>query len=473
MTTYTTYAGRTVSVVGLGREGLAVARVLAGEGARVLVSDARDAATLAPQIAVLAGLRVEYSLGGNRPDEVLDCDMLVLSPGVDKRVPLVREAVRRGIPITSETALFFERCPAPIIGVTGSSGKTTTTTLIGAMLGGGARPVFVGGNIGRPLLERLGEIAPDAWVVLELSSFQLEWLRASPRIAVVTNLTPNHLDRHETMEAYVAAKTNILRHQDPDGLAVLNGDDPLSAGLAEQTRGRVLYFTLVAPSREGRTVGAYLDGDDVTLDCGGRPVVLCRVDEIQAPGRHNVANALAAAIVADACGIAAADIGAAIRAFSGVLHRLQRVAVVAGVAYYDDSIATSPERTRAALAALDAPVVLILGGRDKRLPWGDLARDIVRRCRGVALIGEAAGLIRQHIESALAEADARGAPLLARESIVTETSMRDAVARAARLARSGDAVALSPGCASYDMYPDYEERGRDFARVVGGLTAHV
>jgi UDP-N-acetylmuramoylalanine--D-glutamate ligase len=461
--------------------------VLAQEGALVTVSDARDATALAPQLAALAGLDVRLSLGGNRPEEVLACDLLVLSPGVDKRAPLVRQALDRGIRVSSETELFLERCPAPVIGITGSAGKTTTTTLAAAMLRHGqARPVFVGGNIGQPLLERLCEISPDAWVVLELSSFQLEWLRMSPQIAAVTNITPNHLDRHETMDAYIAAKAHILAHQGADAVAVLNRDDPNVAALARHTPARRLFFSLgigrspraIARSADrlaGDSVdGAFLDGERLVLMGEGQRAVLCEAGELRVPGRHNVANALAAACIAHACGVASQAIGEAIRRFRGVPHRLQLVGEIGGVRFYDDSIATSPARTLAALAALDRPLVVILGGRDKHLPWDDLARALVQRCRGAVLIGEAAPLVRRALEAALATSSATWVggcnTRLRREMIVDETTMAGAVARAAHLARPGDAVVLAPGCASYDMYRDYEERGDDFARAVGAYA---
>lgn len=238
-----------MTVVGLGREGLAVARFLARAGARVTVSDSRDTEALAAPIAALQEFDITWSLGGHRPEEALDCDDVVLSPGVDKRSPLVQEARRRNIPLTSETEIFLQRCPARVVGITGSAGKTTTTTLVGAMLRLGLAPsrrrVFVGGNIGQPLIDCLDEMTRDDWAVLELSSFQLEWLRRSPHIAAVTNITPNHLDRHETMEAYTAAKANIVAHQTASDVAILNRDQPNAAHLAGLARGRVLYFSLI------------------------------------------------------------------------------------------------------------------------------------------------------------------------------------------------------------------------------------
>ncbi len=483
------YDGARVTVVGLGREGLAVTRVLAAEGARVTVSDRRGRAALAAELAQLAAVPgIRYALGDGGTAEDIDrllagCDLLALSPGVDRRLPLVREALRRGIALSSETALFFSRCPAPIIGVTGSAGKTTTTTLIGAMLRRGPRPVFVGGNIGQPLLERLGEIPPDAWVVLELSSFQLEGLQQSPAVAVVTNLTPNHLNRHGTMEAYVEAKASIVARQTARDLVALNHDDARCVALASRTAARVLYFSLTSAVSDG----AFLDtrgsnGAWLTLARDGSSTRLCRDDELSVPGRHNVANALAAAAVAGACALTPADIHTTITEFRGVQHRLQPVGTHRGVTYYDDSIATAPERTLAALAAIKGTPVLILGGRDKHLPWDELARVAAQRCRAVVLIGEAADDIRRHLEHALTEAaTARDAHGIATESgrsewmlqdgaIVAAGDMADAVRRAAALARPGDNALLSPGCTSYDMYRDFAARGDAFTRAVGGLS---
>ena len=468
------YAQQRVTVMGLGREGLAVARFLGRHGARVTVSDARSPAQLASQLAHLDGLDVCLSLGGHNADAILACDLLVLSPGIDKRLPVIREAVRCGIPITSETELFLQSCHAPTIGITGTSGKTTTTTLLGEMLRQGqatsmAHPVFVGGNIGRPLIERLDEITPESWVVLELSSFQLEWLRISPTVAVVTNIAPNHLNRHATMDAYIAAKAQILAHQKESDLAVVNHDDPIVAALGRQARGRMLSFGLTAPCP--LCDGAFVEGEALVLVQDGRRMVLCQRNELRVRGQHNVANALAAACVATQFGIVPQMIARTIRGFTGVAHRYQPIATIGNVTYIDDSIATSPDRTRVALATGRQPAILILGGRDKELSWACLAQEAVRRCRGVVLIGEAAPLIRRHIEASLALA---GRNVLLDSSMILDAGdMGVAVALAATMAKPGDVVILAPGCASYDMYANYEERGVAFLREVDKLVAKL
>jgi UDP-N-acetylmuramoylalanine--D-glutamate ligase len=463
------YTGARISVAGLGREGLSVTRFLAGQGARVLVTDAREADALAQPIAALSGLDVTFSLGGHREDEVLDCDLLVLSPGVDKRNPLVQEALRRGIPISSETELFLEHCPARVVGISGSAGKTTTTTLAGLMLQAGFqgtdRRVYVGGNIGRPLIEQVDEMTARDWVVLELSSFQLEWLLRSPQVAVITNISPNHLDRHGTMASYVQAKANIVAQQCAADVAILNADDARVAALAACTPGRVLHFSLDETRRRSFD-GTYLRAGRLVLALDGHSTEICEAAALRVPGRHNIANALAAAAVAAVCGVEARDIGEVLRRFGGVTHRLQAVGTIDGVVYYDDSIATSPERTLAALAAIEGPVVLILGGRDKHLPWEGLARTATRRARAAVLIGEASDLIASAFERALDECPSR---LLQRPNLVRASSMAAAVRQAHSLARPGDAVLLSPGCASYDMYRDFEERGDDFVREVRRL----
>ena len=431
-------------MIGLAREGLDLSRFLLDHGARVRVTDQKTAEQLAEPMAQL-GAEIEYRLGGHSVADLADVDVVYASPGIPPEHLLLAEARRRGIRLSSLVELFFALCPAPILGITGSAGKSTTTALEGEIFRAAGRDVFVGGNIGRPLLGELEQMRPSSWVVMELSSFQLEPLRTSPHIAVVTNVTPNHLDRHPSMEDYWAAKGQILNHQGPSDWAVLNADDAWSQRY--QPRARVLRFSL-----QGTVEGAYLAGEQLMLL--GEP--LLTASEVPLRGRHNLANVLAACAAAHAAGIERPAMLAAVRAFEGVPHRLQVVGEQAGVRYIDDSIATAPERSIAALAAFDEPIVLIAGGRDKHLPMQDWARLIVRRCRHVVLLGEMSELVAQ----AVVAVDPAFAGLSRAES------MDEAVRQAAAAARSGDVVLLSPGGTSYDMYTDFEARGRDFGRAV-------
>jgi len=444
------FEGQRVLVIGLAREGVDLTRFLEASGARVTVSDRKPADELAPQRAQLSGLTgVRYVLGSEDPSVLDGMDVVFASPGVPPDNPLLRAARTRSIPVTSLIELFFELCPAPIIGITGSAGKTTTTTLVGEVLRSAGRETFVGGNIGRPLLGELARMSAASWVVLELSSFQLEPLHVSPTIAVITNVTPNHLDRHPTMAAYWAAKGQILNHQQPSDWAVLNADDVWSSRYL--TRGGVRRFSLERP-----VDGAYLLGGELIV--GADP--LLPVAEVPLRGRHNLANVLAACLAAELAGVERRAMVEAVRGFSGVPHRLQTVAEVDGVKYVNDSIATAPERSIAALRAFDEPLVLIAGGRDKHLPMQAWAELIVQRVRHVVLIGEMGELVAD----ALRNADSHY------RSLSRARSMDEAVHQAARAAHAGDVVLLSPGGTSYDQYRDFEERGADFARAVAGLA---
>jgi UDP-N-acetylmuramoylalanine--D-glutamate ligase len=451
----TVLSGRRVSVIGLAREGTDLARFLVGEGARVLVNDRRPADVLRDRLDELAGLPIDYVLGGHPFEPTLEADLLFVSPGVPPELPLLAEAQARGIPISSGTRLFFERCPAPIVGITGSSGKTTTTTLVGRIFEETGRRTIVGGNIGVPLLGRLGEIGAEDWVVLELSSFQLEPMDVSPYIAAITNITPNHLDRHPSMEAYTAAKAQIVKHQRHNDWAVLNADDSGSSGL--RPNGQVIRFSL-----QQRVEGAYLDGDALVLDRDGERQTICRRADLRAPGLHNVANVLTACAVSSAAGIEVAAMRAAATAFTGVRHRLELIAEIDGVRYVNDSIATAPERSMAGLAVYaDAPVVLLAGGRDKHLPmdaWGEL---IAGGARALITFGEMADGVEQ----------AARAGGLSSDRIHRAGTVDRAVEIARRVALAGDVVLLSPGGTSYDQYNDFEARGDHFAAVVRG-TEH-
>ena len=472
------FAGHQVVIVGLARQGVALARFFCAQGARVTVTDLKAADALQAEMAALEGLPVRYVLGGH-PLTLLDgCELLCLSGGVPPETPLPQEARRRGIPLANDSLLTLRLSPAPVIGITGSSGKTTTTTLVGEMLRALPGRTWVGGNIGTPLIDRLDEVAADDRLVLELSSFQLQLFAepppASPQVAAVLNITPNHLDRHPTMGHYTAAKANILRFQSPADVAVLGVDDEIvgrwwrtgriqvraddsQPGLDCEIVARRVGFSLLREVDEG----AFLREDRLVWRWEGRERTICAVDELLLLGRHNVANVLAACAVAGAAGGSAEAMREVATTFTGVPHRLELVRELDGVRWYNDSIATAPERVVAALKSFAAPVVLLAGGRDKHLPWEEMADLTLRRVRHLVLFGEAAGLIAGAIAAARQRAGGVTGPELHRCR-----DLEEAVAVAARVARPGDVVLLSPGGTSFDAYRDFEERGEHFRELV-------
>lgn len=462
-------AGMRVTVLGLARQGIALARYLAHQGAEVTVSDLREAGTLQEAMDALKNVQVRYVLGEHPPSILDGADLVCLSGGVPIDAPIVVEARERGIPLSNDAQIFLERCPAPVVGITGSSGKTTTTTLVGRMLHRGRFRVWVGGNIGRPLVDQLWDFRESDRVVMELSSFQLELMTVSPEVAAVLNVTPNHLDRHKTMAVYTAAKQRILDYQGEDGLGVLSLDDAGSRDLAPAVRGRLAYFS--AQSEVPSETGAFLRDQVVTLRLDGREHPVCHTGEIKLLGPHNVSNVLAACVLAGAAGTPVEAMREAATTFTGVAHRLQLVRTLNGVRYYDDSIATAPERTVAALRAFDADpdgqrpgIVLLAGGRDKALPWDEFAQVALERVRHVVAFGEAAGLVERVIAEVGAEGGERSL-----EALTRVETLEEAVAEAARVARPGDVVLLSPGGTSFDAFQDFAERGDRFQKLVGAL----
>ncbi len=473
-----------VLVIGLAREGTALARFFAEHGFEVTATDLKTADRLEQAMAVLEPWPIRYALGGH-PLSVLDgVDLVYVSPGVPLGIPLLAEARSRGLLLSSETRLFSHLCPVPIIGITGSNGKTTTTALVGEMLNASGKKTWVGGNIGRPLLGHLGEITVDDSVVMELSSFQLEFFgpwehRAgrgvsasneaqpyfdaegwSPHIAALLNISPNHLDRHITLEDYVYAKSNILDHQKADDVAVVGFDSPLARDVAEAAvdEQRLLWFSMEREVEEG----SFLRGTELALRMAGREQTICSTEDLRLLGRHNVANVLAACTIASVAGAPAEALRHVATTFAGVEHRLELIASRKGVLWYNDSIATSPERTAAALRAFDAPIVLLAGGRDKHLPWSEVASLSHRRAKDVILFGEAASLI----EKALRGAEASTGTSC---RIHRADTLERAVALADKVSEPGDVVLLSPGCTSFDSYDDFAARGEHFRELVGAL----
>lgn len=443
-----------VIVLGFARQGQALARWLPTVGANVTVTDRQSLSVNAADYP-----QVTFVLGEHPISLLDDADLLCVSGGVPLTIPFVQAAIERGIPLTNDAQLFLERCPAPVIGITGSAGKTTTTTLVGQILAAGGFKTWVGGNIGDVLLNVLDQIQPDHRVVMELSSFQLELMTRSPQIAAVLNITPNHLDRHGTIAAYTAAKANIIAHQSPNDTAILSHDDSGSYALADDVTGHLLWFS----AESMISSGSFLMGERLMLvgdanPSGGASVILER-DALPLRGEHNLHNVLAACAIAGAVGVTSAIMATTIRNFEGVPHRLETVRVIQGVTYINDSIATAPERVVAALNSYDEPLVLLLGGADKKLPWDDMLHLALRKSRHIITFGaSAADVVMERLTA-----------LDAAERVTRVNTVEDAVNAAYRIAQPGDVVLLSPGGTSYDAYKDFAARGAHFRELVSAL----
>jgi UDP-N-acetylmuramoylalanine--D-glutamate ligase len=449
------FANTRVLVIGLGVEGLDLTRFFAMHGAKVTVSDSKTAAALSPQLDAIADLDVRLSLGENRADLVDEADLVAVTQGAPLSLPAITRARTLGLPITSRTRLFFECCPGRIVGISGSSGKTTTTALTGSIFRTAGRPTFVGGNIGGALLTRLDEIDSETWVILEISHTQLQLTDRSPYIACLTNVTPNHLDQF-SWDEYVDLKRRLLAFQGDEDAAVLNLDNDVTRSMSTEVAGRMLGFSLrSAPPGDG----AWLEDGRLFIQASGIPSEVMNADEVPLRGRHNLENVLAAAAIATGCGISAEAIRTAVRSFEAVPHRLEPVGTIRGVTYVNDSIATAPERTLAGMRSFDEQIVLLLGGREKHLPLEDLADEAARRCRAVICFGEAGALLARACTAAHQQGVC--SPFVRRVATLT-----DAVQLAAQVAREGDIVLLSPACTSFDAYDNFEQRGEQFRDLV-------
>ena len=453
------FSDKRVTVVGLGIEGVDVARYLSRQGAMVTVSDSKPRQKLSERLQQVDNLGLKLALGSNRPDDIAEAEAVFISQGVPLDLPGMASARARGVPVHSMMGLFMELCPGPIAGITGSSGKTTTTALLGEMFEADERPVFVGGNIGVGLLEHLSSVRAYTWAVLEMSHTQLQLVEHSPHVAAVLNITPNHLD-HFSWEEYRKLKARIIRFQQVSDIAVLGLDDAEARSLGPEVKGQLLWFSL----------GDSLPGDGVLVSEGWAVVRFGTLNErlfplesVRLRGRHNQANAVAAAAVATACGVSPEAIACAVQTFRGVAHRLELVAEVEGISYYNDSIATTPERALAGIRSFSEPVVLMLGGRDKNLPLEDLAVEAMRRCRSVVLFGESGEKLVQAFRKTGAN-----------EAVVRRVEgLSEAVETARMLARPGDVVLLSPACTSYDAYDSFDQRGEHFRSLVGQMINEV
>ncbi|MBS1816255.1 MAG: UDP-N-acetylmuramoyl-L-alanine--D-glutamate ligase [Acidobacteria bacterium] len=448
--------GKRVLVVGMGKSGLAAARFLHGRGAVVTISDSRPATVLSAEIEAMLEAGVAVETGGHGLLTFRRQDLLVVSPGVPVDTPELQQTQAFGVPIIGEVELASQFLRGKVLGITGSNGKTTTTTLLGEILKHGGLAAQVGGNIGLPVVEMIDGITDDGWSVLELSSFQLETIDTfAPKIAVVLNITPDHLDRHGTFENYAAAKTRITENQTADDFLVLNAEDKPTQMVAAKTRAQIYWFSPRRPIKQG----AFVHGESILfLPCeGGKAEPVMPVSEIPLVGVHNVENVLAAVCAARLAGVSAEKIREAVRAFKAVDHRLQFVAEINGVKYYNDSKATNVDATAKALAAFDGNVRLILGGKDKGSDYTLLADLLKSRVACVYTIGAAAEKIESQLNGMV--------------PIQSAKTLDAAVQRASADASAGDVVLLAPACASFDQFTSYEHRGRTFVALVRAMEA--
>ncbi|MBI3809813.1 MAG: UDP-N-acetylmuramoyl-L-alanine--D-glutamate ligase [Nitrospirae bacterium] len=448
-------AGKRVAVIGLGRSGLAAVRLLQRLGARVTVADQKPSSELAAALGGLPAGEVEIHGAGGYTAALQGAEVVVVSPGVPMALEPLQRARQAGVRIIGELELASRHLTGRILAVTGTNGKSTTVTWIGELLRGAGYDPFVGGNLGTPLAEAaLASLEGKVWdlVVAEVSSFQLETIETfRPWIGAILNVTPDHLDRYPSMEAYAAAKLRLFENQDDTDYAVLNADDPCLSRSSVRSRSARIEFSRTRPVERG----VCLDGDVIVSNLYGRRDEVCRVDALPVKGAHNIENAMAAAAVAALAGCPMDVISRGLRAFRGLEHVMEVVRVLRGVAYINDSKGTNVDATIKALESVPAPVILIAGGREKGGAYPGLAEAVRRKARRVILLGEARARLRE---------------VLAGTCPITEAaSLRDAVRDAAKTAAAGDTVLLSPACASFDMFADYKDRGRQFKESVHEL----
>ncbi len=448
--------GKRIAMCGIGISNTPLILNFLNQGARVIACDRRERAQVGELADRLEAAGAQLKLGENYLDN-LEVDIIFRTPGMNFHLEELERARKRGIAVTSEMEVFFDLCPATIFAITGSDGKTTTTTLIAKMLEAEGKTVHIGGNIGNPLLPEIENIKPEDFVVVELSSFQLISMRKSPDVAVVTNVSPNHLDVHKDMDEYVEAKKNILLHQNAFSRTVLNRDNEITEGFRKDVRGQSLGFSM----NRRLNNGAWLDDEGfLHMAYRGVDVPIINRKEIAVIGDHNVSNYLAA--IAAVWGYVGVDsICKVAREFGGVEHRIELVRELDGVKYYNDSIASSPTRTIAGLKAFDRKVILIAGGYDKHIPFEPLAPYIVDKVKALYLCGATAG----KIEKCIREYEGyKGNP-----PIINCKNLDEAVLLAHKDAKPGDIVTLSPACASFDAFPNFVARGNYYKDLVNKL----
>lgn len=451
--------GKKVAVLGIGISHIPLIRYLSKLGVVITAFDKSNENKLGDTINEFNGLNIRFSLGDDYLKNLIGFDIIFKTPGMRFDLPEIEDARKNGAQVTSEMEVFFEVCPAQIFAVTGSDGKTTTTTLIYKMLKEQGYNCWLGGNIGTPLLDRIDEINDTDKVVLELSSFQLHTMTLSPQVAIVTNLSPNHLDMHKSMEEYVEAKKNIYLHQTEKDKLILNFDNDITRDFIKEAKGKTVYFSRI----NNIDSGAKMNGETLVYSSGEYEKEMLNASDIVIPGVHNIENYLAAiAAVIDYVEID--TIRRVATSFKGVEHRIELVRELDGIKFYNDSIASSPSRTIAGLNSFKQKVILIAGGYDKKIPYDVMGEVLVNKVKCLVLIGQTA----PKIEKALTDEIRRtgnGKDII----IVWCNTMKEAVKKAYEYAKSGDIITMSPASASFDMFKNFEERGNQFKNIVNSM----
>lgn len=443
-----------VLVVGLGKSGLSSALFLRQQGAQVTVSDTRSAEALAKEIPALLDAGIMVESGGHGLLTFRRQDLIVVSPGVPMDTPEVKQVKAFGLPVIGELELASRFLQGKVVAITGSNGKTTTTTLLGKIFADAGQPTLVGGNIGLPVINLVAKSTPETINVLEVSSFQLETIEEfHPWISIVLNITPDHLDRHGSFENYAAAKTRITERQQPGDFLVLNAEDKPTQMVAAKTRAQIFWFSPRRPIKQG----AFVHGESIFFLAkeGGTPEPIMPVSEITLKGAHNVENVLAAICASRLAGIPAEKIRASVAAFKAVEHRLEFVRNLRGVDFYNDSKATNVDAAMKAVASFPSGIHLILGGKDKNSDYTAMAELLQQRVKAIYTIGSAAEKIERQLNGVV--------------KIVSAETMQAAVAEAAKAATAGDVVLLAPACSSFDQFQNYEHRGQVFQQLVNEL----
>ena len=447
-------AGKRVLVIGLGKTGQSTVRFLAGRGASVVATDDKSLTEMRDATSALSGLDARLAFGPQDAAILSGVDLIIPSPGVPPTNPLLAEGVKRGVPVLAEIEVAFRFLKRPVIAITGTNGKTTATTLIGEILRASGRKAYVGGNIGDPLIGYVDSLQEEDFAVVELSSFQLEWIeRFRPMVALLLNVTCDHIDYHGTFEAYRRAKERIFENQGPGDLAILNADEPWASPLARRLRSKVSLFS----SKAEIPNGMFLHGDELILRENGENRETYPVGMIRIPGTHNLENVMASILACRACGCPREGVIEAVSAFRGIAHRIEFAGEKNGVVFYDDSKGTNVGAVARALETFSRPVILLLGGRDKGGDFDSLAVFIRKGVKKVVLFGEAREALRRIIGG------------IAKTSLAP--TLGKAVEKAYADAAPGDVILLSPGCASFDEFKDYKERGDFFKGMVRKIIA--